>query len=77
MSTQRIALHVEEPGKLAQEARRRLAEQLGGGWVTEPDETGTFEAAIEADSREAAFGILRDAIAGAGADDHVVVLYHP
>jgi hypothetical protein len=76
--TQRIALLLDPPhGEFARESYDRLRDVLGAAAVTEPDETGFFEADVEAPSFEAALERVWDAVAAAGADDHVFFAEHP
>ena len=60
-----------------QEARAELAAVLPGAEVGEPDDTGVFEIAIDADDEEQALQLIWDAVAESGADDHIVFLEHP
>jgi hypothetical protein len=61
-----------------EEAREQLADALPeDAEVSEPDEVGVFEVSLEADDLEEALQAVWDAIAAAGADDHVVFLEHP
>jgi hypothetical protein len=57
--------------------REEVAAALGGAEVTEPDELGVFEIRLEAEDRERALNRVWDAVAAAGADDHMVFLEHP
>jgi hypothetical protein len=54
-----------------------LAAALPGADVGEPDDVGVFEIALEAGDREDALTRIWDAVAAAGADDHIVFLEHP
>jgi hypothetical protein len=72
-----IALEMLGRGVHADAARRRLLEALPDATSTAPDETGMLEVAVEADSYDAALQRTWDAIAAAGADDHVVIAEHP
>ncbi len=59
-------------------ARERLAKQLSGAEFTEVDEaTGVFEITLKAADLESAVRRVFDAVAAAGADDHVVIAEHP
>jgi hypothetical protein len=58
-------------------AHAELAAALGEGEVSEPDEIGVFEVTVEATDQEQALRKVWDAVAAAGADDHVVFLEHP
>jgi hypothetical protein len=60
-----------------QAARQDLATALPGAKVREPDDTGVFEVELEADDTEDALLQVWNAVAAAGADDHVVLLEHP
>jgi hypothetical protein len=60
-----------------EQERRELAAALGGAEVTEPDEVGVFEIRLEARDQEDALKRVWDAVAAAGADDHIVFLEHP
>jgi hypothetical protein len=59
------------------QAREQLAAALPGAEVGEPDETGVFEIAVEADDEEQALEQIWDAVAASGTDDHIVFLEHP
>jgi hypothetical protein len=48
-----------------------------GSRVGEPDEVGEFEVVVEADDQESALQTVWDAVAAAGADDHIVFVEHP
>ena len=60
-----------------QDARARLAAALADAEVGEPDELGVFDIDVPAADLEAALQAVWDALAAAGADDHVVFLEHP
>lgn len=60
-----------------EEARERLAEALPDASVGEPDDVGIFEIELEARDQEDALTQVWDAVAAAGADDHVVFAEHP
>jgi hypothetical protein len=64
-------------GRFAADARRRLLDVLGRPEAIEPDDTGLWEVTVEAGSHEAALQRVFDAIAAAGADDHVAIAEHP
>jgi hypothetical protein len=61
----------------AEAAYKRLADALPDATVSEPDDVGVFEIELDADDSEAALQRVWDAVAAAGADDHVVFLEHP
>jgi hypothetical protein len=71
-----IGLVLLDHGLHEREAVERLRAQLGGR-LTEPDEVGVFEASVEAADQEDALHQVWNAIAAAGADDHVCFLEHP
>lgn len=78
-SPQTVAMVLLDHGAPAEQARRRLAEALGGdGEVgeVEPD-TGFFAVTVGAPSFDAALDRVWDAVAAAGADDHVAFAEHP
>jgi hypothetical protein len=77
MSTQLVGMEMLDRGERADAARADLASALPGGRVGEPDPDGTFEIALEAPDREAALQTVWDAIAAAGADDHIAFAEHP
>jgi hypothetical protein len=65
-------------GRAAEDARRGLAEALGEGASVgdvDPD-TGFFEVTVDAPSFDAALDRAWDAVAAAGADDHVAFAEH-
>lgn len=59
------------------EAQDDLSATLPDADITEPDDVGVFEVALDADDREQALLRVWDAIAAAGVDDHIVFLEHP
>jgi hypothetical protein len=77
MAEHTVGLYMIDRGERAEQARAALADALGGARLSEPDGTGAFEATLEAGDQEAALGRVWDAIAAAGADDHVAILEHP
>jgi hypothetical protein len=68
-------LHSASPRDQA--AREDLAAALPDATVGEPDDTGVFEVELEAEDTEDALLQVWNAVAAAGADDHVVLLEHP
>jgi hypothetical protein len=71
-----LMLHFGTPRD--QEAREQLADALpDGAEVSEPDEIGVFELAVDADDLEEALQTVWDAVAASGTDDHIVFLEHP
>ena len=69
MERHEVALHRMHGGKRCDEALEDLRDQLGEDAVEDPDETGFFAVAVEADSFDAAVRKVRDAIAATGADE--------
>jgi hypothetical protein len=74
-----VAMVLLDHGRAAEDAGRRLEEALGDeGSVGEVDhDTGFFDVTIEAPSSEAALDRVWDAVAAAGADDHIAFAEHP
>jgi len=70
-----LMLHVGTPRD--QEARAELAAVLPDAQVSEPDDVGVFEVALDADDQEDALTRVWDAVAASGTDDHIVFLEHP
>ena len=58
------------------EARDQLREVLPDAELTEPDQIGVFEIAVEAEDLESALQRVWDAVAAAGVDDHILFLEH-
>jgi hypothetical protein len=77
MSEQAVGMYMLERNEAAERAREDLKRALGGATVGTPDETGVFEIRLEADDQEQALQRVWDAIAAAGADDHIVFAEHP
>jgi hypothetical protein len=73
----KIGLREEIGGPHGEEVRAALLEALGNPPATEPDETGTFEVAVEADDIDAALLSVWNALAASGADDHILLIEHP
>jgi hypothetical protein len=70
-----IAIHANTPRD--QEAREQLADALPDAEFTPIDEeTGAFEAELEADSQDDAIQRVIDAMAAAGVDDHIELAEH-
>jgi hypothetical protein len=73
-----IALELLQQGPHPREHVAAMRESLPDATFGEVDpETGFFEVTLEADSYDDALLKVIDAIAAAGADDHVVVAEHP
>ncbi len=59
-------------------ARKELTAALPpGSQVSEPDEIGVFEVAVDAEDVEDALQRVWNAVAASRTDDHVVFLEHP
>jgi hypothetical protein len=72
-----IGMVLLDRGAAAEVAYRRLAEVLPGCVASKPDEVGVFEITLHAEGQEEALEKVWDAVAAAGADDHVAFLEHP
>jgi hypothetical protein len=70
-----LMLHDGSPRDL--EARAGLSAALPDAEVSEPDELGIFEIALEAEDQEQALQRVWDAVATSGTDDHIAFLEHP
>ena len=77
MSEFEIGFQQEIGGEHGEEVRRRFLEQLGSPRATQPDDTGFFEVAIEADTIDDALLAGWNALAASGADDHILFIEHP
>jgi hypothetical protein len=78
MSRHAVALYMLHGGtEKDREYRQALADLLPDADVSEPDDVGVFEIAFEAEDQEAALTRVFDAMASAGADDHLVFMEHP
>lgn len=74
---QSVLLETLDRGVRADQAIDRLRRALPGATFTSIDEaTGVFEILVEAPDLEGGVGQVFDAIARAGADDHVVIAEH-
>ncbi len=76
MHTHAIGMQLLDRGLHAREAMERLRDILDCH-CDEPDGSGIFAVHVEADSFEEALNRAWDAMAAAGADDHVVFIEHP
>lgn len=76
MATHAVALRCLDRGTACRVARERLGEALGAP-VPEPDADGIIEVRLEADDFEAALARAWNAMAAAGADDHLAFAEHP
>ena len=71
-----LLFHGDTPRDL--QAREELAAALPpGADVSEPDEDGVFEVALDAEDQEHALTLVWDAVAASGTDDHILFLEHP
>jgi hypothetical protein len=70
-----LVLHPGTPRD--QEALEQLAAALPDATLSEPDELGIFEIALDAEDQEDALQRIWDAVAASGTDDHLVFLEHP
>ncbi len=79
MSDQQVVAMFELHGGTPrdEEYREALAAALPDAEVGGADDVGVFEIELEAEDREAALEAVWDAVAAAGADDHIVFLEHP
>ena len=75
MSTHRIGMYMPDPA--IRHGYDGLATVLADAEITEPDELGFFEIALEAGDQEAALETVWNAMAAAGADDHIFIAEHP
>jgi hypothetical protein len=76
LSEHRVALLLEARGRHAEHTLRDLGSALGRR-VPEPDDVGVVEVVVDAPDQEAALQHVADAVAAAGADDHLFFLEHP
>jgi hypothetical protein len=72
-----IGMVLLDRGVAADVACKALASALPGAECSEPDDVGVFEVTLEAESQDKALERVWDAVAAAGADDHVAFLEHP
>jgi hypothetical protein len=79
MAAQTVAMVLLDHGVLVEQARERLAEALGDDARIGDVEAGTgfFDVTVEAPSFDAALDRVWDAVAAAGADDHLAFAEHP
>ena len=78
MSAHTIALQMQDHSPRGLTARKYFVAALGdGGMATEPDELGCFEVVLNCDSQDEALKRVWDAVAAAGADDHLVIMEFP
>lgn len=72
-----IAMQVLDRGPATDDALDHLRSALDAAAVGDPDDTGLFTIEVPAESQEAALARVWDAVAAAGADDHVAFAEHP
>ena len=77
MSEFEIGLRQEIGGEHGEEVRARFLEALGNPPATAPDDAGTFEVTVEADTTDDALLTAWNALAASGADDHIAFIEHP
>jgi hypothetical protein len=77
VSEHNVALREEIGGPHGEEVRHALLDALGDPPATEPDETGTFEVTVEAETIDDALLAVWNALAASGADDHILFIEHP
>ena len=76
MSEHTIALQLLDRSPRAKLAVEDLVRCLGAVKCSEPDGDGTFEVRVSCESQERALKHVWDAMAAAGADDHLVIMEH-
>jgi hypothetical protein len=72
-----IGLREEIGGPHGEEVRRAFLEALGNPPATDPDDTGTFDVTVEAETIDDALLAAWNALAASGADDHILFIEHP
>jgi hypothetical protein len=79
MARQKVALyHLHENGPRVGEYLELIGKALpGGSRIDGPDDLGFVEVELDANDQEDALQRVWDAIAAAGADDHLVIAEHP
>jgi len=75
--TQSIGLQLQDRTERARQAIDDIVAALPGAEATGPDPDGSVEIHVTADSYDDALKQVFDAVAAAGADDHVVFTEHP
>ncbi|HEV3000626.1 MAG TPA: hypothetical protein VGW75_07795 [Solirubrobacteraceae bacterium] len=73
MAKQTVALYTVTSGERVERARTSLADALGDAKLSDPDEAGAFEVAVDAESPDAARELVREAFARAGTGDDFVI----
>ena len=77
MSKHSVGMVLLTRGQRAERALDTLAAALPDGEVDEPDDDGTFEVHVDADDQDEALEQVWNAVAAAGADDHIAFAEHP
>jgi hypothetical protein len=77
MSSFDVGLREEIGGPHGEEVRGALLDALGDPPATAPDEDGTFEVTVEAETIDDALLAVWNALAASGADDHILLIEHP
>ena len=78
MAREKVALyHPHENGPRVREYLDALGSALPGARIDGPDDQGFVEVELDANDQEDALQKVWDAIAAAGADDHLVIAEHP
>jgi hypothetical protein len=77
MSDFRVGLREEIGGPHGEEVRAALLRALGDPPATPPDDAGTFDVTVEANSIDDALLKVWNAMAASGADDHILFIEHP
>jgi hypothetical protein len=72
-----IGLREEIGGAHGEEVRAALLHALGDPPATVPDDTGTFDVMVDADSIDDALLAVWNALAASGSDDHILLIEHP
>jgi hypothetical protein len=75
--THAIGLQLVDRTPRARACREHIIDCLDGAQATDPDGDGTWEIRLDAPSAEDALKLVWNAVAAAGADDHVVIIEHP
>jgi hypothetical protein len=75
--TQSIGLQMQDRTERARQAIDDVVAALPGAEASAPDSDGSFEISVPSASYDDALRRVFDAVAAAGADDHLVFLEHP
>jgi hypothetical protein len=77
MGMERVGLRMLGSGPHPRQVWHAFVDAIPEAGVAEPDDVGAFEVELEAEDHLAAIHRARDAIAAAGADDHIAFAEHP